>query len=421
MRVLEKYGVPPHMIRMIVKLYEDNAFQLTVGDTMVEILQRCGVKQGDNMAPVLFLFLMHALAEVLDQEWQVEKLEFRHHKHRDRKPLSRLKAQPTGSMGVKTSFYQSLFVDDGVFLFNNRQDLEWGTQALYNTFDRFGLDMHIGRNGKESKTEIVYFPPTLSNYLPVDKSPVPVADGAVTFTEKFKYLGTWITHDLKDDKEVSVRIARATGVLTSMREILHCPWVDLEVKKSIYTTWVLPIILWGCETWAITAKIHDKLKAFHHRSLRWIMRMSYLDCKERRWRNEETRMKIGVHDISTYYISRQLKFISKTACLTETHPTRQLLLAWTSHPRRFVHPQTSVRDTFTAAISHIQPSAGAKGLASAWLPSARIPEEWASKTRTWITDRWKTQETIAKDRHLRRSLGLLTAVDAPDSDPPMRN
>ncbi len=37
---------------------------------VVELPQSVGVQQGDNMAPVLFLFLMSAFAETLKAEWK---------------------------------------------------------------------------------------------------------------------------------------------------------------------------------------------------------------------------------------------------------------------------------------------------------------------------------------------------------------
>jgi hypothetical protein len=39
-----------------------------------EIPQEVGVQQGDNMAPVLFLFLMTAFAETLELEWKRENI-----------------------------------------------------------------------------------------------------------------------------------------------------------------------------------------------------------------------------------------------------------------------------------------------------------------------------------------------------------
>ena len=43
---------------------------LKIDKEIHEICQSVGVRQGDNMAPVLFLFLMSAAAETLEVEWK---------------------------------------------------------------------------------------------------------------------------------------------------------------------------------------------------------------------------------------------------------------------------------------------------------------------------------------------------------------
>ena len=54
---------------------------------------------------------------------------------------------------------QCLYVDDGAFPFGTRDDLRRGMELIYYHFARFGLEMHIGRDTSESKTECVFFPP----------------------------------------------------------------------------------------------------------------------------------------------------------------------------------------------------------------------------------------------------------------------
>ena len=43
---------------------------LKIENEFEEIPQSVGVRQGDNMAPVLFLFLMAVFAETLELEWK---------------------------------------------------------------------------------------------------------------------------------------------------------------------------------------------------------------------------------------------------------------------------------------------------------------------------------------------------------------
>jgi hypothetical protein len=55
--------------------------------------------------------------------------------------------------------FQCLYVNDGAFSFDTRETLSLGMTLVYRNFARFGLKMHIGRNGDESKTECFFFPP----------------------------------------------------------------------------------------------------------------------------------------------------------------------------------------------------------------------------------------------------------------------
>jgi len=69
--ILEKYGAPPKFVSAIERMYTDLVVVLKIEKEVEEILQGVGVRQGDNMAPVLFLFLMSAFAETLEIEWLV--------------------------------------------------------------------------------------------------------------------------------------------------------------------------------------------------------------------------------------------------------------------------------------------------------------------------------------------------------------
>eukprot|EP00957_Ditylum_brightwellii_P168529 12828403-Ditylum_brightwellii.AAC.1 len=78
--------------------------------------------------------------------------------------------------------------------------------------------MHICTDGtyKDSKTEAVYFPAPGIKPIPSDTLPVTVADGYITYTSEFKYLGSYVTHDLNDTFDVKNRVVQATKALNSM-------------------------------------------------------------------------------------------------------------------------------------------------------------------------------------------------------------
>jgi hypothetical protein len=68
--ILEKYGAPTQFASATKRIYKDLVVVLKIEKEVVEISQSVGVRQGDNMAPILFLFLMSAFAKTLESEWK---------------------------------------------------------------------------------------------------------------------------------------------------------------------------------------------------------------------------------------------------------------------------------------------------------------------------------------------------------------
>ena len=50
-------------------MYVDSKVHLILGETEMSISFEVGVKQGDSVAPVLFLFIMMSFVETLEEEW----------------------------------------------------------------------------------------------------------------------------------------------------------------------------------------------------------------------------------------------------------------------------------------------------------------------------------------------------------------
>eukprot|EP00957_Ditylum_brightwellii_P016761 1261527-Ditylum_brightwellii.AAC.1 len=83
----------------------------------------------------------------------------------------------------------------------------------------FGLNIHIGTDGifTDSKTEAVFFPSTTQSVESVDTSPVYVnTTGYVTYSGKFKYMGSYVTQDLSDTYDVKNCALQATKALGAM-------------------------------------------------------------------------------------------------------------------------------------------------------------------------------------------------------------
>ena len=118
------------------------------------------------MAPVLFLFMMNAFAESLETKWKQKELPaikvMMHDSNNigEGQVCSHTPAMYESKSLTLFEIYQCLYVDDGAFPFATRPDMITGMNFIYHHLALFGLEMHIGRHGKESKTECMFFPPS---------------------------------------------------------------------------------------------------------------------------------------------------------------------------------------------------------------------------------------------------------------------
>jgi hypothetical protein len=278
--LLEQYGAPPRFVSAIEPIYQDLVVVPKIEKEVVELTQSVGVRQGDNMASVLFLFLMSAFAGTLKTKWNNagvgvctvqsvigEKLLDGKGKLRGYLPKDYL------SQGLTAvEILQFLYVDDGTFIFASHTDLKKGLTLIHKHFEQLGLEMHIGQGENPSETECVFFPPlgffascmpaleqdisdtleygddTLANnecqdepkmraqqyqeeliYNTLEETqPIIVGDRFVSFCHHFKYLGSFVSFSLCDDYDIEQRVTSATQSMGTLKMFGTPPPQHLE-------------------------------------------------------------------------------------------------------------------------------------------------------------------------------------------------
>ena len=106
--------------------------------------------------------------------------------------------------------------------------------------------------------------------------------------DKFKYLGAYLTRDGTSSNEIKGRLATAASAMVRLSRMWKSSNISFRVKHRLYQSLVVPIILYGCETWTITARNEKKIAAFETKQFRKLLGISY---RERRT-NEYVRQKI---------------------------------------------------------------------------------------------------------------------------------
>ena len=244
--VLRRRGIPAKLLGRIVALHTDVKVKLPVGDASASFDYTIGVKQGDSLAPVLFIFYIQAVLETLDRSsWTTPRFRF--------KMDDRLNGRSWRARGTEFDLRYSVYADDTALVFESRADLERAASVLRSHFSRWGLSIHVGSSTKRSKTEAMLVPGPRADYADFDTSDVILPDGArIHFTQKFRYLGVVLSHSINDLADVDSRVTAASGAFASLSSIFLSSRVKPDAKRAAYVGLVLPILLYGSESWSLT-------------------------------------------------------------------------------------------------------------------------------------------------------------------------
>ena len=67
LQILKKYGDPPKLRSSIARIYQDLNVVIKIEKTEETMSHTVGVRQGDCMAPVIFLFMVMAFSKTLEK------------------------------------------------------------------------------------------------------------------------------------------------------------------------------------------------------------------------------------------------------------------------------------------------------------------------------------------------------------------
>jgi len=79
----------------------------------------------------------------------------------------------------------------------------------------------------------------------------PVADGFVSFMRTFKYLGSHISYNLRDDDDITAKIAAVNASMSALKELWCNPHLDMYSKYLFFRAIPMNLLLWGAETWSL--------------------------------------------------------------------------------------------------------------------------------------------------------------------------
>jgi hypothetical protein len=79
---------------------------------------------------------------------------------------------------------------------------------------------------------------------------------------QFKYLGTTVTNQNLIQEEIKRRFNSGKACYHSLQNLLSSRLLSENLKIRIYKTIILPVVLYGCETWSLTVREEHRLRIF---------------------------------------------------------------------------------------------------------------------------------------------------------------
>ena len=95
-----------------------------------------------------------------------------------------------------------------------------------------------------------------------------IDNSSIERVEEFIYLGTKLTNENSIQEAIKNRLKLGNACYYSVKSLLSSSLLYKKLKIKIYRTIILPVVLYGCETWSLTLREERRLSVFENRVLR---------------------------------------------------------------------------------------------------------------------------------------------------------
>ena len=233
---LQNLDIDGKDLRLIRNLYWEQSAAIRIDGNIGKYTQiRRGVRQGCVFSPDLFnLYSENILRDLND-----------------------IKGCIVGGYNLNNVRY----ADDAVLIAGSESEL----QELLNTVVDASLRRGLSINIKKTQCMVI----SKSKITPTCH--IHINNETIKQVEKFKYLGSTITSDGRNDAEIKIRIGMAKDAFQKMEKVIKNKNITIETRNRILQCYVIPILTYGSECWTISPNMERKLEAaemwFHRRML----------------------------------------------------------------------------------------------------------------------------------------------------------
>ena len=189
-----------------------------------------------------------------------------------------------------------------------------------------------------------------------------VDDNTIEVVDDFIYLGSKIGSSCLTPPEIRRRLALAHSAFGRMEAVWRRRAISLTLKLRLLDSLVLPVLLYGSETWTLSAESCNLVDAFHRKCLRRVLKI--------RWFHHITNDQLyalsnNPEKMSTIIRRSRMRLLGHISRLDERTPVRRILQAASSTqaPRGWRRPRGRPHLSWTSQVSATLPLQDAMRLA----------------------------------------------------------
>jgi len=195
--------------------------------------------------------------------------------------------------------------------------------------------------------------------------------------EEFKYLGTALTYQNSIQEEIKRRLNLGNACYYSVPNLLSSRLLSKNLRIKIYRTIILPVVLYGCETWSLTLREESRLRVFENRVLRRVFgsKRDEVTGEWRKLHNEELRYIYSLPNIVWVVKSRRMRWAGHVARVGEGRDVYRVLVGKPEGKSPLGRPRRRWEDNIEMDLREV-------GGGGDWMELAQDRDRWRALVNT---------------------------------------
>jgi hypothetical protein len=155
-----------------------------------------------------------------------------------------------------------------------------------------------------------------------------IDNSSIERVEEFKCLGTTLKNQNYIQEDIKNRLMLGNACYYSVQNLLSSSLLSKRLKIKIYRIIILPVVLYGCETWSLILREERRLRVFGNRVLRRVFgpKRDEVTGECRKLHNEELSDLHSIPNNVRVVKSRRMRWAGRIARMEERRGVYRVLV-----------------------------------------------------------------------------------------------